>query len=338
MKGDKAMPIQGSWSTFSPDGSRLLVAEGGKMTLLDAATGATVGPAEAINVAGKYATHPDWSALKERVALTLASKGDDKGGDKWVEGGSIAIATFKDDTFGEPMEVVPSAPGAENNFFPVWSPDSNYLAYVSTMGKSQDSAPASIRLYDVKNSKVIALVRLNQRVNNEDGQMKVGNSMPTWAPSTSGSPFWLAFSSLRAYGTVRAQDKKLDQLWIAAIDPSLIADPNQDADPSYPAFWAPFQSTEQGNHRAFWTHTGEDRQCLCADICNDQLDNDCDGMADEPDCVDSCKPETGLDQCTDGKDNDCDCVADDCSIEDCKDDADNDGDGRKDADDPVCAP
>jgi hypothetical protein len=121
------------------------------MTLLDATTGATVGPAEAINVAGKYATHPDW--LGDRVALTLASKGDDKGGDRWVEGGSIAIAAFKDDTFDEPMVVVPSAPGAENNFFPVWSPDSNYLAYVSTAGKSQDSAPASIKLYDVKRTR-----------------------------------------------------------------------------------------------------------------------------------------------------------------------------------------
>jgi hypothetical protein len=85
---------------------------------------------------------------------------------------------------------------------------------------------------------------LNQRVKNEDGQMKVGNTMPTWAPNTGGGPFWLAFSSIRAYGTVREPDKKKDQIWIAAIDPKL------DDDPGYPAFWAPFQSTEQGNHRA----------------------------------------------------------------------------------------
>jgi hypothetical protein len=77
-------------------------------------------------------------------------------------------------------------------------------------------------------------------------------------------------------------------------------------------------------------------------VCNDGLDNDCDGMVDEPDCVASCEPETrsegGPDECSDKVDNDCDCVVDDCSIEDCTDPADNDGDGRKDADDPVCAP
>lgn len=38
----------------------------------------------------------------------------------------------------------------------------------------------------------IELVRLNERVRHEDGVVDVGNSMPTWAPSTKPGVFWLA--------------------------------------------------------------------------------------------------------------------------------------------------
>lgn len=40
----------------------------------------------------------------------------------------------------------------------------------------------------------------------------------------------------------------------------------------------PFQSIEEGNHRAFWTHTAEDQQGNCVDVCDDNLDNDCVGF------------------------------------------------------------
>ena len=319
MKSDKA-----AWSTFSPDGTRLLVASAGKMKLLDANTGAPIGKSDVIAVEKQFATHPDWSALGDQVAFTLA----DKGGDRDVEGGSIAVAKFADDAFGEPEVLVASKgeAGGDNNYFPVWSPDSRYLAFVNTTGKSQDSAPARLKLFDMTERRIVELPRLNQRVNELDGVMKLGNSMPTWAPNSAPGLFWLGFSSIREYASVRARDKKRDQIWIAAIDPSL-------ADPSYAAFWAPFQGIEHGNHRAFWTHTSEDRPCRCNEICGDQIDNDCDGSADEPDCVASC---TDREICDDGIDNDCDCVIDNCSKEICDDGVDNDGDKRADAMDPSC--
>jgi hypothetical protein len=130
---------------------------------------------------------------------------------------------------------------------------------------------------------------------------------------------------VRAYSVVRPRDDKEDQIWIAAIDPS--AD-----DPSFSAFWAPFQSIDEGNHRAFWTHGSEDTQCRCVDVCGDDLDNDCDGTADEQDC--SVCSDTEI--CGDGIDNDCDCVIDECTEEICDDGIDNDGDGRIDSDDPLC--
>lgn len=322
--GMKGGGMASAWTTFSPDGELLLVAANGVLTLIDSDTGETVGANGGVVPLpdGFIGTHPDWSALGDRVAVALGTKG----GNKEIEGGRIALIPYDDGNWGTPEILVDNAGGQDNNFFPVWSPDSRYIAYVNSQGKSKDAPSAILRLVRVEDGGVTELVRLNERVNDEDGVTGIGNSMPTWAPSTKAGTFWLAFSSLRAYATVRPRDDKEDQIWIAAIQ-------TENADPSYSAFWAPFQSVEDGNHRAFWTHSDADKQCLCQDICGDGLDNDCDGTADEDDCVGECL-ETEI--CGDGVDNDCDCVVDECVAEICDDGIDNDGDGQVDEDDPAC--
>jgi hypothetical protein len=313
-----------AWTTFSPDGKLLLVAANGTLTLIDSDTGATVGDNGGIVPipAGAIATHPDWAATGDRVAIALGTKG----GNKELDGGSIAFLSYDAGSWGSPEIVVASSGATDNNFFPVWSPDSKYLAYVHAETSSRDAITAELRLLNAMSHDVISMVRINQRVNNQDGVLDVANSMPTWAPSTRQGTFWLAFSSVRAYSVARPRDEKEDQIWIAAIDPSA-------AEPSFSAFWAPFQSIDEGNHRAFWTHASEDTQCRCVDVCGDDLDNDCDGTADERDCSVCADQEI----CGDGLDNDCDCVIDECTAEICDDGLDNDGDGRIDRDDASCA-
>jgi hypothetical protein len=319
--GGKGMPS--AWTTFSPDGEMLLVAARGILTLIDSDSGETIGAGSGVVPIPEntVATHPDWAALGDRVAITLGTNG----GNKDVEGGSIALLPYNDGAWGEPEILVASTGATDNNFFPVWSPDSRWIAYVNAPGKSKDAVGATLRLISADGGDPIVMTRLNERVNNADGILNVGNSMPTWAPSTRPGSFWLAFSSLRAYSVVRPADAKEDQIWIAAVDPNL-------ADPGYSAFWAPFQSVDEGNHRAFWTHTDDDTQCGCQDVCGDEIDNDCDGPADEADCVE-CQPS---EVCGDGIDNDCDCVVDDCQDEICNDGIDNDGDGLADGEDPAC--
>lgn len=321
-KGDKG-GIPAAWSTFSPDGKLILIAKSGVLTLLDSDTGQTVGNNSGIVSlpSGSIATHPDWNAKGDLVAITLGTKD----GNKDVQGGSIALLPYNGGSWGEPMMLVQNEGGDDNDFFPMWSPDSQYIAFVNAKGKSNNATSATLRLVRVADGTVRELTRLNERVNNQDGVMGIGNSMPTWAPSTNPGISWLAFSSLRAYGTLRAQDPKSDQIWIAAIDPT-------QSDPSYSGFWAPFQSLDEGNHRAFWTHSSNDTQCKCVEICGDDLDNDCNGVADEAACS-VCGP---VEICGDGIDNNCDCVVDNCNVEDCANGVDDDGDGLVDSDDPVC--
>lgn len=320
----KEMARSSGWTTFSPDGKLLLVANAGVLTLIDSDTGAPVGPNKGVVPLpqGKFATHPDWSALGDKVALALAAKA----GNKDVQGASIAVLPYDNGTWGAPTVIAPSAGKNDNNYFPVWSPDSKYIAYVNAQGTSKDAITARLKLLKVSDNSVQELTRTNERVNNHDATLKIGNSMPTWAPSTKPGTFWIAFSSLRAYASVRPQDGNEDQIWIAAIDPT-------QQDPGYSGFWAPFQSVDAGNHRAFWTHTGEDSQCLCQEICGDSLDNDCDGSADETDCIVKCGD---VEICGDKIDNNCDCIIDDCTTEDCGDQVDNDGDDLVDAADPDC--
>jgi hypothetical protein len=314
-----------AWTTFSPDGKKLLVAANGALTLIDADTGETIGPNAGLVPLpdNGIATHPDWNALGDRVAIALGTRG----GNKEIEHASIALLPYNDGAWGQPEILVQAAGGEDNNYFPSWSPDSRWIIFANAQGKSKDALTAKLKLVSASGGEPVTLTRLNERVNASDGIIDIGNSMPTWAPSTKPGSFWVAFSSLRAYATLRPQDAKEDQIWIAAIDPAL-------SDPGFSAFWAPFQSVQDGNHRAFWTVSGQDTQCLPIDVCGDSLDNDCNGTADDSECV-TCQ-DTEI--CADGIDNDCDGQVDECvtTNEICDDGVDNDGDGQVDADDLAC--
>lgn len=288
-----------AWTTFSPDGKMLLIAAGGVLTLIDSDTGVPIGPNNGIVPlpSGQKGSTPDWSGLGDKVVFAMSPRA----GNKSTAEASIAILPYVNGAWGTPQVIVPAAGGADNNFFPVFSPDSKWIAYVNAQAGSKDAVSAKLRLVAATGGAPIEVPRLNGRVNNVDGIGSVGNSMPTWAPSTKPGVFWLAFSSLRAYATLRPADDKLDQIWIAAIDPAK-------PDPGYAGFWAPFQSMPEGNHRAFWTHTEGEKQC-CTEVCGDGIDNDCDGVADEADCQQTCGP---VEICGNGKDDNCDCAIDNC--------------------------
>lgn len=292
------------WSTFSPDGSLLLIASKGALTLLDSDTGDPVGPnAGVVDLGGALATHPDWSPRGDYVAVALCDKGDKN---RDVEGCAIARVPYDAGAWGAPEILVPGAlMPADNNFFPTYSPDGAWIAYVHAAGKSKDQALAELRLIPADGGAPIALENATRRVGPADGVPLTGSSMPTWAPSTHPGTQWLAFSSIRDYGKVLVGDKA-DQLWVVALDLERAAGGD---DPSYAAFWLPLQDVAERNHRAFWAHD-TDQPCEgTVEVC-DEFDNDCDGVVDE-----DCTPCGDAEVCFDDADNDCDGLIDEGCIE-----------------------
>jgi hypothetical protein len=289
------------WTTFSPDASKLLIASAGTLTLIDADSGATIGAGNGVvPTDGALATHPDWSPLGDHVAVAVCTRATD---DKSVEGCAIGRIPYSAATGWGAIEIlVPRGAGMDNNYFPRYSPDGQWIVYVNATGKSKDQPTAELRLIPAGGGAPRTLLRGNQRVGPADGQLDLANTMPTWAPSTHAGTQWLAFSSIRPYGKVVTG---ADQLWVVALDLSVAAGD----DPSYAAFWLPLQDAAERNHRAFWALDADVPCDADAEVC-DGFDNDCDGVVDD-DCAPCAEPEV----CFDGLDNNCDGEVDERCVE-----------------------
>jgi hypothetical protein len=75
---------------------------------------------------------------------------------------------------------------------------------------------------------------------------------------------WLTFSSRRAYG-LHLPAGQTAQIWMVAFDPDAAA---KGQDPSFPAFWLPFQDMASGNHIAQWVTTVARQGCTDSTQCS----------------------------------------------------------------------
>jgi hypothetical protein len=247
-------PIGGgsNFQAFSPDESEIITSNGGTMVLRDAVTGTPKDP----NPLVALGTMPDYAPDGSSVVFakpvnspcmlpTMCMPGINKG--------SIALLPWDAVTSTwEAEDILVQQSGSENNYYPAFSPDGKRILYnYSASANSYDAADARVRVVSVETGVVTDLTLANANG---------GNSWPKWSPfiqTHRGSTImWLTFSSRREYGwrSVGCGDSgRCAQVWMVAFDVEKALAGVED--PSYAAFWLPFQDIATGNHIAQWVPT-----------------------------------------------------------------------------------
>lgn len=251
--------------SFSPDSTRLLSSNGVDIQLRDAATGAQIGG----NVVS-VGTMPDWSPDGATIVFAKPKTAPPCVGGlcgaAGVSSASIQTISHQNGVFGAPKEIV--AFTSQNNYYPAISPDGGWVVFNRSPANRDSFANASV----------------GDNGEQPDGQMwivplgggpaiflgaasKVSDQWPKWAPDAQtyegGKVMWVTTSSRRGYG-LRTADGDKTQLWMTAIDPAKAA---AGQDPSFPAFWLPFQDLGTGNHIAQWVTKVERKPCGTGSEC-----------------------------------------------------------------------
>jgi TolB protein len=233
-----------SMASFSPDGSKVLTASGGDLTVRDAPTGMALA---SVLVPGRL-SHPAWSPLGDRIAYVNSETSHDV----WVSDGAIVVHDVDPLTgaLGALRVVAECAPA--ECYYPHFSPDGEWLVYNrAETGNSYNNANARVYVVKADGSLPPALQAT------ADVGPALTNTWPRWAPFETSirggvdgdqSLMWILFTSRRAFG-VRTTGSPA-QLWMAPFYPERAA---TGVDASGPAFRLPFQAIGTHNHIAEMT-------------------------------------------------------------------------------------
>lgn len=241
---DPAASLNWNFASFDPGASELLTVMNGALTLRSSTTGALVA---SVTTTGSV-THPAFDPQGTSVAYVRAGGYSTDWG---FTGGSIVTRPYAraEHQFGDETVLVAATSG-QNNFYPAWSPDGEFIAFNRS---SEDSyADASAVLYVVDAAGELDPIPLSL-ANESTG---LTNSRPGWSPSTStlGSGddtepvMWLVFASKRDFGTRLVGQQRL-QLWVSPFFPERA---RQGLDPSGPALRLPLQSLDFHNYLPAW--------------------------------------------------------------------------------------
>lgn len=268
-----------NFATYSPDGKLLLTNWAGVLTLRDGETGAKKFDVPELVTGGK-AIMPEWSPDGKRIVYVQVPPDGKLGKDlatgtlqagDWVAGntGNIATLNYENGAFTTGEVIVPSVKQTEYHYYPSWSPDSEWILFVTARwpGSSPSAGfnlpGADIKAYSMSYDQDTARLRLVQaaansaviELTNATHAMNKTTSWPKFAPfiQAQGTLVFITFSAKFNYGFV-VTDGKTPQLWMSAIDLMKAKAELGATDPSYPPFWLPFQDPTEKNHSGIWTN------------------------------------------------------------------------------------
>ncbi|MBS1153141.1 MAG: tolB protein precursor, partial [Myxococcaceae bacterium] len=235
-----------NFASFAPDEQHLLTSDGVSIAWRELAGGT----AKSVVSPG---TMPDWSpdGLHMVYARPASQPFFAMPG---VASASISTMHFNGLGWDTPTTLVPFA--GQNNYYPAYSPDGQWVAFNRSPGNRESFSNAAPdadagTLPDGELWAVAATGGTPVRLAAASNPGAI--SWPKWAPVrhdySGGKIMWLTFSSARPYG-LRLAAGQQTQLWMGAFDPSKIAN---GLDPTFPAFWLPFQNINTGNHIGQWS-------------------------------------------------------------------------------------
>jgi len=243
--------LNGYYPSFAPDNVRLAAARGGEITIINTDTGLDEG--NLLRPAGSSANYPAWSPRGDAIVYAAGqTPGFGAMASLGIGSAGLVKIPIEDGNFGNPLWLLPQGSvesSDENLFYPAISPDGLWVGFNrATADVAAGSSPGGSELWvvSIDGGEAVDLTTAN-------GPTGTTNSWPKWAPTTEDGILWVAFTSTRSYGRLESATQ---QIWIAAVDP--VAARAGD-DPSWAAFWMPNQSTQAGNHIAYWAEfTKED--------------------------------------------------------------------------------
>ena len=225
----------GAFSTIDPTGTWRITDNGGTLQVYDAADGQYLFDVPA----DIPLTMPDWSPDgKSLLAVTAA---DFKYPNNFGRGEIVKLPHLGEALFGEP-EILVAAQTVDNQYYPMFSPDSQWVAFNRAKGASYFNEDAALWLVSAAGGDPIELERANLA-----GSLT--NSWPRWAPMPDDDILWLAFASTRSYGNFEVGTGTA-QIWVTAIDTYVAED---GVDPSLPSYRLVQQDLETSNHTPWWS-------------------------------------------------------------------------------------
>jgi hypothetical protein len=233
-----------NFQVFTPDNKYLIASSKGELTVRDPDAGTQIA---VLDTQGK-ATMPDVSADGKKLVYVSPKT---HSLDWQFDVGSLVLADLVD-TKLQNQQVLVAGKEGQSNYYPSFGPEGNWVIFNRSSADSYSDDDAMIWVVSKSGGAPVALSRTNM-------QSGLRNSWARWSPFVQTYKgrklLWFTFSTTRDYGTRlvntgREEKKKLPQIWMAAFDPEKAT---RGEDPSYPAFYLPFQDITTNNHIAQWT-------------------------------------------------------------------------------------